>query len=388
MRVLKIRRPRPARVLQVAGALGLAALVAGCGSGSTASSGTSGGTTAANGSAAESSAAASESGASASESARRSSAAPTAGGTLVLYSGRNQDLVGPLLEQFTAETGVQVEFRGGDSGELAAQILTEGDASPADVFFSQDAGALGAVTKAGLLAALPSETLARVPVAYAADDGTWAGVSGRARVIVYNPTLAPNPPDTIDGLLDPQWKGQIGYAPTNASWQAFVTGLRVLRGEDGARQWLTAFAAQEPQAYERNGAVRDAVNSGEIALGLVNHYYLYEKIAADGAAAVTAQNRFMAAGDPGGLLNVAGVGVLKSAANAEQAQVFVDYLLSDAGQEYFAAKTKEYPLVQGVAAAAEVPPLADLSPPQIDLSDLASLEQTQQLLSEVGLLTR
>ena len=316
------------------------------------------------------------------------SAAPAAGGTLVLYSGRNKDLVGPLLEQFTAETGVQVEFRGGDSGELAAQILTEGDASPADVFFSQDAGALGAVSQAGLFAALPAATLDRVPAAYAADDGTWAGVSGRARVVVYNPALAPTPPDTVDGLLDPQWKGQIGYAPTNASWQAFVTGLRVLRGEDGARQWLTAFAAQEPKAYERNGAVRDAVNSGEIALGLVNHYYLYEKMAADGADAVTAQNRFMAAGDPGGLLNVAGVGVLTTAPNAAQAQLFVDYLLSDAGQEYFAAKTKEYPLVPGVAAAAEVPPLADLSPPQIDLSDLASLEQTQQLLSEVGLLTR
>lgn len=377
MRVLKIRRPRPGRLLQVAGAVGLAALVAACSSGSTSSSGTS--------SSAPTSSAPTTL---AATSAAAASAAPAAGGTLVLYSGRNENLVGPLLEKFTAETGIEVEFRGGDSGELAAQILTEGDASPADVFFSQDAGALGAVSQAGLFTTLPSATVARVPVAYAADDGTWAGVSGRARVIVYNPTLAPNPPDTIDGLLDPQWKGQIGYAPTNASWQAFVTGLRVLRGEDGARQWLTAFAAQEPKAYERNGAVRDAVNSGEIALGLINHYYLYEKIAADGAAAVTAKNQFMAAGDPGGLLNVAGVGVLKSAPNAAQAQAFVDYLLSDAGQQYFAAQTKEFPLVPGIAAAAEVPALADLSPPQIDLSDLASLEQTQQVLSEVGLLTR
>lgn len=384
MRALKIGRPQRGRLLQVAGAIGLAALVAGCSSGSSSSAGTSASPTPT--SAAATDAAASASAADA--TAATASAAPTTGGTLVLYSGRNEDLVGPLLEEFTAQTGIEVEFRGGDSGELAAQILTEGDASPADVFFSQDAGALGAVTQAGLFAALPSETLARVPVAYAADDGTWAGVSGRARVIVYNPTLAPNPPDTIDGLLDPQWKGQIGYAPTNASWQAFVTGLRVLRGEDGARAWLTAFAAQEPKAYERNGAVRDAVNSGEIALGLVNHYYLYEKIAADGADAVVAKNQYLAAGDPGGLLNVAGVGVLKSAANAEQAQEFVDYLLSDAGQEYFAAETKEFPLVPGIAASAEVPPLADLSPPEIDLSDLATLEQTQQLLSEVGLLTR
>ncbi|BBY77150.1 iron ABC transporter substrate-binding protein [Mycolicibacterium parafortuitum] len=306
---------------------------------------------------------------------------------IVVYSGRSEELVKPLIEQFSTDTGIKVEARYAGSGEMAAQLITEGDKSPADVFLSQDAGALGAVAKAGLLAPIDAETLAAVPAQYSAADGTWVGVSGRARVLVYNPTLAPNPPDTIDGLLAPEWKGKIGFAPSNASWQAFVTGLRVLRGDDGAEQWLRAFKAQDPQAFENNVAVRDAVDSGQVALGLVNHYYLYELIHAKGADAVVAQNKFMAPGDPGGLVNVAGVGVLKSAPNPEGAQAFAAYLVGESAQKYFATETAEYPLAAGVAPSAEMPPLADLQPPAVDLSDLDDLEATQELLVKTGLLT-
>jgi iron(III) transport system substrate-binding protein len=307
---------------------------------------------------------------------------------LVLYSGRSGDLVDPLIEQFSDATGIEVEVRDGSSAELAAQLLTEGDASPADVYFSQDAGALGAVGKAGLLAPLDEELLARVPEAYRASDGSWVGTSGRVRVLVVNPELVSEPPDTIDELLEPEWKGRIGFAPSNASFQAFVTGLRVARGEDGAREWLEAFSAQEPVAFENNVAIRDAVDAGEIPLGLVNHYYLLEKVAEEGEENVTARNRFMAAGDVGGLVNVAGVGVLASSEQTEAAQELVAYLLGREGQAYFAQETFEYPLVAGIEPAESLPPLETLEPPQIDLSDLDSLEQTQQLLAEVGLLTR
>lgn len=306
---------------------------------------------------------------------------------IVVYSGRSEELVAPLLEKFTADTGIAVEARYAGSGELAAQLLTEGDKSPADVFLSQDAGALGAVSKAGLLAPINAETLAAVPTQYSAADGTWVGVSGRARVIVYNPTLAPNPPDTIDGLLAPEWKGKIGFAPSNASWQAFVTGLRVVRGDAGAEQWLRAFKAQEPRAFENNVAVRDAVDSGQIPLGLANHYYLYELMDSKGADAVVARNKFMAAGDPGGLVNVAGVGVLKSAPNPEGAQEFATYLVGESAQKYFAEETAEYPLVAGVATSSEMPPLADLQPPAVDLSQLDDIETTQEMLVKTGLLT-
>lgn len=365
---------RPVRERRGAGALTLALVLAACGSGggdgaSDPTTAVAGATTAASG-------------------ATTVAPTPAVGGTLTVYTGRSESLVKPVLDEFAAATGVKVELRTGDSGELGALLLTEGSGSPADLFFSQDAGALGAVSKAGLLAPLPGDVVAAVPTGYAAVDGTWVGLSGRARVVIYHPDLAPTPPDTIDELLEPQWKGRIGFAPTNASWQSFVTALRVLRGESGAKTWLGAFAAQQPKAYERNGAVRDAVNSGEIALGLVNHYYLYELIAAKGKDAVVARNQFMAPGDPGGLVNVAGAGVLEGADNPEAALALIRYLQSSKGQSYFAQKTFEYPLSAGVAAFGDLPALSTLRPPAIDLADLDSLAVTQELLSSVGLLTK
>lgn len=315
------------------------------------------------------------------------SESPEAADKIMVYSGRSEELIAPLIKQFTTDTGIEVETRYAGSGELAAQLITEGDKSPADVFLSQDAGALGAVSNAGLFAPIDAATLEAVPATFSAADGTWVGVSGRARVVVFNPELAPTPPDTIDALLAPEWRGKVGFAPSNASWQSFVTGLRVVRGEDGAEQWLTAFKANDPQAFENNVAVRDAVDSGQIPLGLVNHYYLYELIHAKGAEAVTAQNQFMAPGDPGGLVNVAGVGVLSSAPNPEGAQAFAAYLVGTSAQEYFAEETAEYPLIAGVEPSAEMPPLSALQPPAVDLSQLDDLEATQELLVKTGLLT-
>jgi len=307
-------------------------------------------------------------------------------GSVTVYSGRSESLVSELYDLFTATTGVTVEARYGDSGELAGQILTEDVATPADVFFSQDAGALGAVSAAGLFTELPDGTLDRVSAEHRSTENDWVGASGRARVILYNPSLVTTPPTSVDELLDPAWKGRIGFAPTNASWQSFVTALRVTRGEDGAREWLEAFAANDPVAYEKNGATRDAVNAGEVALGLVNHYYLFEKIAAEGADAVVAKNQYLP-GDIGGLVNVAGAGVLANSDNDQAAQCLVSFFVSDEGQEYFVAKTFEYPLVDGIAQAEGLPTLDELDPPTIDLANLSSIAETQELLANVGLLT-
>ncbi len=317
------------------------------------------------------------------------SAAAAEQDALTLYNGRSEELVGPLLEQFTADTGIPVEVRSAGSGELSAQLLTEGDASPADVFLSQDAGALGALTEQGLFAILPQETLDRIPAAFRASDATWAGLSGRVRVVVYNPELVDEAPDTIDEVVSGDFAdGRIGYAPTNASWQSFVTGLRVLRGDDGARAWLEEFAAQAPVAFEGNSQVRDAVDAGEVQIGLINHYYLHELMAEKGADNVTARNQFMAPEDPGGLVNVAGVGILESSDQREQALALVDYLTGAKAQEFFAQQTFEYPLTEGVAAPEGLPSLESLGAPSIDLSDLDSIAQTQALLAGAGLLTQ
>lgn len=310
----------------------------------------------------------------------------TASGSLTVYSGRSEKLVADLFSQFSTDTGIDVEVRYGDSGELAGQILTEGNATPADVFFSQDAGALGAVSEAGLFIELEDSVLNRVAAMYRSESNNWVGTSGRARVVIFNPTLVATPPTSIDELIDPQWKGKIGFAPTNASWQSFVTALRVLRGEDDARVWLEAFAANKPVAYEKNGAVRDAVNAGEVPLGLVNHYYLYEKIAAEGAENVVAQNQYLP-GDIGGLVNVAGIGALENSDNPEASQCLASYLVSDSAQDFFVEKSFEYPLVDGIVPYEGLPTLAELDPPSIDLSDLQSIAETQELLNDVGLLS-
>ena len=214
------------------------------------------------------------------------------------------------------------------------------------------------------------------------------GVSGRARVIVYNPTLAPNPPDTIDGLLAPEWKGKIGFAPSNASWQSFVTGLRVR--PRGGRRRAVAYARSRPRIRSPSRTTWRCATPWTPArwrwvwsITTTSTRLIQSK----GADAVTAVNKFMAPGDPGGLINVAGVGVLKSAPNPQGAQAFAAYLVAESAQRYFAEETAEYPLVAGVAPSAEMPPLSDLQPPAVDLSQLDDIEATQELLVETGLLT-
>lgn len=322
-------------------------------------------------------------------------AACTTGGSgdesdaLVVYSGRSENLVGPLMAEIEESTGIDLEVRYASTPEMAAQIAEEGEASPADLFFSQDAGALGALSKAGLLAELDDATVSAVPAEYRAADGTWVATSLRARVLVYDSEVLEESevPDTIDALTEPEWRGKVGYAPTNASFQSFVTALRVDRGDEAAEQWLRDFLANDPLTYDNNVALLEAADTGAIELGLTNHYYWYNTSEEKGVDNMRARVRYLAQGDPGALVNIAGVGILASTDRPEDALRVVEALLGEQAQRYFLEEASEYPVVSGITSdAVELPPIETLGGPDIDLADLDGLEETQQMLARVGMI--
>lgn len=307
-------------------------------------------------------------------------------GPITVYSGRSEELVGQVFEDFTAATGIEVQVRYGDTAELAATILEEGDASPADVYFAQDAGALGALEQNDRLTTLPDDVLDLVDPNFRAPSGAWTGVTGRVRVLAYNTDRLSegDVPASVLELTDPAWSGRAGWAPTNGSFQAFVTAMRITEGEEATRAWLEGMLANDVTVYENNTGIVEGVSRGEVEVGLVNHYYVYRFLAEDPDFNVA--NAYLP-GDVGGLVNVAGIGVLSSADQEQAALELVRHLLDEETQTYFGevADAPEFPLRTGVDAP-DLPALADLDPPQVDLSQLEDLQGTLTLLQEVGAL--
>lgn len=325
-----------------------------------------------------------------SSSDKESSSSTTSGGSdqsLVLYSGRDEKLVQPLIDDFTAETGIKVEVRYGNSAEMGAQLLEEGTSTPADVFLTQEVGAAGVLANAGLLSPLPDDVITSVSERFRPNsDNLWVGVTGRSRVIVYNPSLVPDPPAGVMDLTDPKYAGMTAWVPGNAGFQAFMTGFRVSEGEDAAAAWIDGMKANGVQTYEGNTDVLEAVNNGDLAMGLINHYYWARSLPELGDGLV-AELIFPAGDDPGGLVNATAVGITAKGAENPASLALVRYLLSAEGQTYFVTKTFEYPVVAGIGDPEGIPPLAELEGPALDLTDLDSLEATQALLTAKGLLS-
>ena len=308
-------------------------------------------------------------------------------GELTLYAGRDEGLIAPLIEQFTEDTGIEVDARYGSSSELNALLLEEGENTPAQVFLSQDAGALGSLSNADLVAQIPADLASVIPAGFTSVDDSWIGVTGRARVIAYDGEKLSEDevPDSVDEFTSPEWNERIGFAPGNASMQSFVTAFRVLEGEEAADEWVQGVSENSPALTESNGATLDLVNSGQLDIGLINHYYWFEDAAEAGADNMRAQLKFLP-GDPGGMVNVTGAAILAGSEGDPDAIEFLEYLVSEKGQQYFVDNTFEYPLLPGIDAPEGLPSLDSLVNPDLDLSDLESLEQTQELLAKYGLL--
>jgi len=306
------------------------------------------------------------------------------GTRITVYSGRQADLIQPLLEQFSSETGIKVDFKPGDSGELALLIEQEGDASPADVFLSQSPGAMGYLDAAGRLRPLPTEVLELVPEAYRAPDGDFVGTSGRVRTLVYNTDQLTEDelPASVLDLADPTWEGRVGVAPENASFQDFVTAMRAEIGDEATQAWLDGLAANA-RTYANTQAIVEAVGRGEIEVGLVNHYYNVRALQND--PDTPSENHVFPTDDPGSLLIMSTAGVLNSSQHVPEAERLVQFLLSEQAQRYFADETYEYPLVPGVAAAEGVVPLEEIAPHQVDTELFGQgFQQTLEMIDQAG----
>ena len=306
---------------------------------------------------------------------------------LTLYNAQHEDLMKAMVDGFTAQTGIEVEFRNGDDAELANQIVQEGKASPADVFVTENSPSVQVVADAGLFAPLEQSTLDQVPQQYRPGTSDWVGFAARSTVLAYNPQLiseAELPASMLD-LAGPEWQGKVGFAPGGADFQAIVGAVLALRGEDATRTWLQGLA-DGGAVYQGNGAVMQAVDAGEIPVGIIYHYYWYKDQAESGQNSKNVQLHHFGNQDPGAFVSVSGAGVLASSKHQDEAQQLVAYLTSADGQRRLAESTAlEYAVASGAASADVLPPLDTLGAPVVDPGTLNGPDVTR-LMQDVGLL--
>lgn len=306
---------------------------------------------------------------------------------ITLYSGRIPGAIGGAVDRYEAQAKRDVQVRYADTADLAATLVEEGDASPADVFFAQEPGAIGAVADAGLLAKLPSSILDLVPPAYRDPQGRWVGVTGRARVVAYNRDAVQRSelPRSPFGLAAPRWRDRVGWSPASSSMQEYVTALRARYGDDRTRDWLEAMVDNGAKSYPDNVTIRDAIADGEIDVGLINHYYVAQAVAAEGEDYPV--DVYFPPGGLGSLMLLTTVGVLESSDRKPEAFAFVHSLLEPESQEFFTSSSKEYPLARGVEPDPSLSvPLAKIPSSRSDLVDLTELQATIELMQESGAL--
>lgn len=305
---------------------------------------------------------------------------------LTIYSGRSSELVDDIIDDFETTTGIEVEVKYGSTSEMAGTLLEEGDDSPADVFYAQDPGGIGAVED--MLATLPEDVLEMSPERFRSPEDKWVGISGRARVVVYNTDALEEDdlPDSIEDFTDPEWEGRIGWAPTNPSFQTMVTSMRAVWGEERTEDWIEGIQDYDPTAYSANTPTVKAVADGEVDVGFVNHYYLFRFLEEEGKD-FSARNYHPRDGGPGSTMMISGAGLLETSDNQEEGEKFLEFLLSREGQEYFAEQTFEYPVHEDVETHSMLKSLDDIDFPEVSMEDMDDLEGTLDLLRETGVIS-
>ncbi|HEU0022456.1 MAG TPA: iron ABC transporter substrate-binding protein [Dehalococcoidia bacterium] len=306
---------------------------------------------------------------------------------LIIYSSRTSSLVQPLLEQYAEQTGVDIRVRYATTASIVATLLEEAQNSPADVVYFAEPSGWGVLSEAGMLSRLPEGLLKKVDGRFRSSRGEWVGTSGRSKVVVYNTeNVVPERdlPQSVMDFTDPKWKDRIGWAPTHGEWQITLTAIRLLKGEDAAGSWLEGIKANNPKSYPNLISIVQAVASGEVDVGFVNHYYVPRLIDEQGEG-LKARNYYLKNGDPGAVVDVAGIAILQSSDSSKAAEDFIKFMLDVPAQQYFAEETHEYPVSAGVPPAGDLPPLSSLGPPGIDLGQ-SELESTIRLLREAGVI--
>jgi iron(III) transport system substrate-binding protein len=310
------------------------------------------------------------------------------GESITIYNGQHEQTATALADAFRDSTGIGVSLRSAGEGELANQVLLERSNSPADIFYAGNSPALEALDEQGLLAPVAASTLGAVPEAESSPEGHWVGTSARASVLAYNTgqlTPAGLPASLLD-LAKPEWKGRLGFSPSETDFQPLVTSVITLKGEDAAKRWLEGLR-DNGKVYDNNEGVIAAVNRGEIAAGLIEHYYWYRLRREIPADEFHVALHYFPRGDPGHLLVVSGAGVLASSEHSAAAQRFLSFMVSPAGQEIIATSDSyEYPLRPGVTNEKLERPLASLQPSALSVAQVGDGQSAFRLLQDVGLL--
>ncbi|WDH80030.1 iron ABC transporter substrate-binding protein [Microbacterium esteraromaticum] len=306
---------------------------------------------------------------------------------LIIYNAQHEQLTEEWTAAFTAETGIEVKLRHGGDSELANQIVQEGDASPADVFLTENSPAMALVEDAGLFAPIDEATLQRVPEQFRPSTGSWTGIAARDTVLVYNPELISEDelPASILELQDEKWQGQWGAAPGGADFQAIVSAILASEGEDATADWLVGMQ-RNAEIYRNNIVTMKAVNAGEVPMGIIYHYYWYRDQASTKENSGNTALHLFEPGDPGAFVSISGGGVLASSDRSDEAQQFLTWLVGEQGQTILGeGYSYEYPVATGIPARAPLPALESLGAPEIDPSTLNG-PTVIDLMTEAGLL--